>query len=123
MAKPAAKQKDNSKELQLRPRIMEHDLATKLRRAEGWLADGLNVNLVVAFRGEEQSEPAAQLCDTVLERLDGRARVDKPRRVQAGAWRVTLKPPPQKRTQPADAAQPAAAKARGSGLAEPAQAG
>lgn len=38
---PAAPSAPSAKELQLGPRIGQHDLRTKLRRAEGWLASGL----------------------------------------------------------------------------------
>lgn len=43
------------KELWLSPRIAEHDLNTRLRRAEEFLVDGHKVKLTVKFRGREMA--------------------------------------------------------------------
>ncbi|KAG2423966.1 hypothetical protein HXX76_014905 [Chlamydomonas incerta] len=98
-----------SKELQLRPRISEHDLATKLRRAEGWLEDGLRVQLVVEFKGgdEEGGRAAAALVDSVAGRLAAKGQAMGSKRQMKNSWLLTLKPaaPPKPAKQPAQAAQ------------------
>lgn len=43
------------KELWLTPRIAEHDLMTRLRRAEGFLKDGDRIMFRVKFKGREMS--------------------------------------------------------------------
>lgn len=48
-------QKNDLKTLQLRPRIEEHDLDTKLRKASGFLEEGHPVKVVMRMRGRERA--------------------------------------------------------------------
>ena len=43
------------KEVQLRPVTDAHDIQIKARNAQGWLADGCRVKVVVKFRGREMA--------------------------------------------------------------------
>lgn len=45
------------KELWLSPRIMEHDLNVRLKRADEFLEDGHKVKLTVKFKGREMAHP------------------------------------------------------------------
>ncbi|KAG2434447.1 hypothetical protein HYH02_012277 [Chlamydomonas schloesseri] len=96
--KPAQQQQQQqavpAKELQLRPRIGEHDLATKLKRAEGWLEDGLRVQLVVEFKGgdQEAASAAAALVESVVGRLAGKGQPMGSKRQMKSAWVLTMKP-------------------------------
>lgn len=47
------------KELWLSPRIAEHDLMVRLKRADEFLKDGHKVKLTVKFRGREMTHPEA----------------------------------------------------------------
>ena len=49
------------KEIKLRPRIGDHDLATKLGHARSFLEDGDKVKITVMFRGREISRPEVGL--------------------------------------------------------------
>lgn len=46
-----------TKEVWLSPRIQQHDLETRLRRAEEFLSDGDKVKLNVKFKGREMIHP------------------------------------------------------------------
>ncbi len=43
------------KEIQFRPNIEQHDLDTKIKKAEGFLQDGDKVKLVMQFKGREMA--------------------------------------------------------------------
>ena len=45
------------KEIKLRPRISDHDLATKIGQARNFLKSGHKVKITVMFRGRELSRP------------------------------------------------------------------
>lgn len=64
----AAKKGDEGglKELWLSPRIAQHDLETRLRRAQEFLDDGQKVKLTVKFRGREMGHQ--ELGRQVLEK-------------------------------------------------------
>jgi translation initiation factor IF-3 len=47
------------KEIKLRPRISDHDLATKIGQARNFLESGHKVKITVMFRGREISRPEA----------------------------------------------------------------
>lgn len=55
------------KEIRMRPKIGQHDISTKLRRAREFLGDGAKVRLRVRFRGRERSYP--EIGRKLLERL------------------------------------------------------
>lgn len=45
------------KEIWLSPRIAQHDLETRLRKAEEFLGDGNRVKLTIKFKGREMAHP------------------------------------------------------------------
>ncbi len=55
------------KEVKLRPKIEEHDLAFKLRHARRFLEEGDKVKFTLMFRGREVTHP--ELGERVLERV------------------------------------------------------
>lgn len=68
-AREAKKRQHNIqvKEVKLRPKIEEHDLAFKLRHARRFLEEGDKVKFTLMFRGREVTHP--QLGERVLHRV------------------------------------------------------
>lgn len=77
-ARKAQKQID-VKEIRLRPKTGEHDIAVGLRRARKFLEDGSKVKVRVRFRGREITHPevAIELLDRVAQDLGDVAEVEK----------------------------------------------
>lgn len=83
------------KEIKLRPRTDEHDLAFKLRNARRFLKDGKKVKVTVRFRGPELRRPelGREVLDTVAERLDEIADVEsRSRKVEGRCLTMMLAP-------------------------------
>lgn len=57
-----------AKVVRVRPKIDDHDLATKLRHARGFLEDGVPVVVELVYRGRELRRP--ELGRQVLERVE-----------------------------------------------------
>ena len=57
------------KEMKFRPKIDEHDYATKMRHVERFLQEGAKVKLTIMFRGREMAHPefGRQLIARVVE--------------------------------------------------------
>lgn len=74
------------KEVKLRPRTDDHDLAFKLRSARRFLEKGKSVKITVRFRGPELRRPeiGQQVLDTVVDELDGLAQVESRSRTLEG---------------------------------------
>ncbi len=74
------------KEVKLRPRTDDHDMAFKLRNARRFLEKGNNVKVTVRFRGPELRRPdlGQQMLDTVVDELDGVAHVESRSRTLEG---------------------------------------
>lgn len=77
-ARKAQKQAD-VKEIRMRPKTGEHDIAVRLRRARQFLGDGAKVKVRVRFRGREITHPevAKELLDRVANELEDIADVEK----------------------------------------------
>lgn len=77
-ARKAQKQID-VKEIRLRPKTGEHDIAVGLRRARKFLEDGSKVKVRVRFRGREITHPevAIELLDRVAQDLGDVAEIEK----------------------------------------------
>lgn len=73
-------QKTDTKQVKLRPNIGDHDLATKLAMAEGFLREGYQVKLTIMFRKREMRRPenGYELLSRATERLSDVARVETP---------------------------------------------
>lgn len=76
--------KKNAKDVQLKeiwltPRIAEHDLETRLRRVEEFLADGDRIMFRVKFKGREMAhtEFGFELLKKIFAKLDGKISVDR----------------------------------------------
>jgi translation initiation factor IF-3 len=67
------------KEIWLSPRIAEHDLQTRLRRAEQFMAAGDKVQLRVKFRGREMAHTQLgfELLNKIFEQFGEKIMVDR----------------------------------------------
>jgi translation initiation factor IF-3 len=68
------------KEVKLRPKTEDHDLAYKVKRLRNFLADNCKVKVTVMFRGREITHPdqARKLLDRVLELIGEDGNVEQP---------------------------------------------
>ena len=67
------------KEVRVRPKIAEHDIQVKVRKARKFLEDGDKVQINCLFRGREMAhkEVALQVMNHVFEYLQDIARVER----------------------------------------------
>ena len=67
------------KEIRLRPQISDHDLLTKLTKAQKFLANGAKLKFTVMFRGREMArmDVGFKLLERVSEVLEDVAKIDK----------------------------------------------
>ncbi len=80
------------KEIWLSPRIAEHDLETRLRRAEEFLTEGNKVLLRVKFKGREMAHTdlGFKLIESIKERLGGKAIVDREPKMEGRSITVIM---------------------------------
>ena len=73
-------QKTETKQVKVRPNISDHDLATKLGKAERFLRDGYQVKLTIMFRMREMRRPenGYDLLSRATDRLGDIAKVEVP---------------------------------------------
>jgi len=80
-AKAARKhqQQVNVREIKLRPKIADHDYATKKGHVERFLRGGGKVKVTIMFRGREQAHPerGQALLERLFEDLDGMAVIEQ----------------------------------------------
>jgi translation initiation factor IF-3 len=80
-AKAARKhqQQVNVREIKLRPKIADHDYATKKGHVERFLRGGDKVKVTIMFRGREQAHPerGQALLERLFEDLDGMAVIEQ----------------------------------------------
>jgi translation initiation factor IF-3 len=100
------------KEVRIKPKIDEHDLATKSRQALRFLEEGDKVKLTVMFRGREMAHPdiGRDLLLQMADQVGGVAIVEQPPRLEGRNMTMMLTPkkaPPT--AAPARAAAPAVA--------------
>ncbi len=60
------------KEMKFRPKIDQHDYATKMKHVERFLSDGFKVKLTIMFRGREVAHP--ELGMKILEKVSEQVR-------------------------------------------------
>ncbi|UCC90055.1 MAG: translation initiation factor IF-3 [Anaerolineales bacterium] len=74
-----AQKQTEVKEIRLRPKTGEHDIAYKVRDARRFLQKGAKVKVRIRFRGREITHPevAKELLDRVAEELSDVAEVEK----------------------------------------------
>jgi len=73
-----AQKKASIKEIQLRPKIADHDFLVKVKRAQRFIEEGSKVRVRLRFRGREitHQEIAQDLMDRMVEALENVAFVD-----------------------------------------------
>ena len=86
------------KEVRIRPKIDDHDLETKGRRAAKFLDDGDKVKLTVLFRGRENAHPeiGRALLDQLGELLRSHGNIEQAPRLEGKAMTMLLGPLKQK---------------------------
>ena len=106
------------KEVRIKPKIDEHDLATKSRQAQRFLEEGDKVKLTVMFRGREMAHPdiGRDLLLQLAEQLASVGLVEQPPRLEGRNLTMMLAPkkapgggPAGAAARPAVAPSPAAA--------------
>lgn len=72
------------KEIWLSPRIANHDLETRMRRVDEFLADGNKVKVTVRFRGREMAHPETghKVLAQALALLGDKIKVEKEARFE-----------------------------------------
>jgi translation initiation factor IF-3 len=82
------------KEIRLRPRTGEHDIAYKMRDARRFLQKGAKVKVRIRFRGREITHPelARELLDRVAEELQDVAVVEQEGRMEGHTMLMILAP-------------------------------
>ncbi|WP_221031083.1 translation initiation factor IF-3 [Actomonas aquatica] len=84
------------KEVELSPRIDDHDLVTKLRHAEEFLNEGAKVKLRLKFRGREMAhtEIGFQVMTRAIEELVGMGHADSEPKLNGRQINVMMTPHP-----------------------------
>jgi len=82
------------KEIRVRPKTGEHDIAFKLRKARQFLTAGSKVKVRVVFRGREITHPEVgrELLDEILEDLSDVAVVEQRARSEGRSMIMILAP-------------------------------
>lgn len=82
------------KELNMRPKIDEHDYQVKLRSALRFLQEGNRVKVIVRFRGRELAfqERGQELLRRIIEDLKDVGRVEQDIKSEGSSLTVTLAP-------------------------------
>ncbi|MCF3650924.1 translation initiation factor IF-3 [Synoicihabitans lomoniglobus] len=84
------------KEVELSPRIDDHDLITKLRHAEEFLNEGSKVKLRLKFRGREMAhtEIGFQVMKRAIEEISGMGHADSEPKLNGRQINVMITPHP-----------------------------
>jgi translation initiation factor IF-3 len=82
------------KEIRLRPKTGEHDIAYKIRDARRFLSRGAKVKVRIRFRGREITHPevAKDLLDRIAEDLSDVSIVEKPGQMEGRTMLMILAP-------------------------------
>ncbi len=115
------------KEVRLRPLTGEHDLLTKLKKAQEMLLEGDKVLITIFFRGREQAhkEHGRAMMERIKKELDEVAKVEHEVSMTGPRMQMTFLPkpgakPPKPKTIPPPAAPPAGGSAAPPGGGGPA---
>ncbi|MBX3070021.1 MAG: translation initiation factor IF-3 [Thermomicrobiales bacterium] len=89
------------KEVRIRPKIDDHDLETKGRRAAKFLDSGDKVKVTVLFRGREMAHPdiGRGLLDQLTEMLRSHGSIEQAPKLEGRTMTMTLAPLKQKQSQ------------------------
>src|SRR5262249_41084051 len=84
------------KEIKLRPKTDDHDIAFKVKAARRFLEAGHKVKFTVRFRGREITHPekAHEQLDIILKALEDVANVETRPMMEARAMSITVAPKP-----------------------------
>jgi translation initiation factor IF-3 len=82
------------KEIKLRPKTEEHDLAYKVKKLKGFLAENCKVKVTIMFRGREITHPeqARKLVDRLLEMVGDEVQVEQPAKFEGRNMVMILGP-------------------------------
>ncbi len=82
------------KEIRIRPNTGDHDLLTKLNKAQKFLSDGAKLKVTVMFRGREMSrkEAGRELLERVVNILEDVAKIDKGASLEGRRMSIILSP-------------------------------
>ena len=83
-----------TKEIRIRPNTGDHDLLTKLNKAQKFLSDGAKLKVTVMFRGREMSrkEAGRELLERVVNILEDVAIIDKGASLEGRRMSIILSP-------------------------------
>src|SRR5436309_5345207 len=95
------------KDIRMRPRTDEHDIAVKTRKIQEFLAEGDRVRVSVQFRGAEMRHPdlGRKLLDQIADVLKGTATIERPPAMEGRMMSMIVSrapgwEPPKKQTPP-----------------------
>ena len=82
------------KEIRIRPNTGDHDLLTKLNKAQKFLSSGAKLKVTVMFRGREMSrkEAGRVLLERVTNILEDIAKIDKEATMEGRRMSIILSP-------------------------------
>ena len=82
------------KEIRIRPNTGDHDLLTKLNKAQKFIASGAKLKITVMFRGREMSrqEAGMDLLKRVTKILEDVAKIDKEVNMEGKRMSIILSP-------------------------------
>ena len=82
------------KEIRIRPNTGDHDLLTKLNKAQKFIAAGAKLKVTVMFRGREMSrqEAGMDLLKRVVKILEDVAKIDKEASMEGRRMSMILSP-------------------------------
>ena len=82
------------KEIRIRPNTGDHDLLTKLNKAQKFISGGAKLKITVMFRGREMSrkEAGMALLKRVTDILDDVAKIDKEASMEGRRMSIILSP-------------------------------
>jgi translation initiation factor IF-3 len=87
-------QKTEVKEIRLRPKTGEHDVAFKVRGARRFLNDGLKVKVRVRFRGREITYPeiGREMLNRIAKELEDVSEIEQSPRMEGRSMLMILSP-------------------------------
>ena len=82
------------KEIRIRPNTGDHDLITKLNKAQKFISNGAKLKITVMFRGREMArkEAGMELLKRVVKILDDVAKIDKEASMEGRRMSMILSP-------------------------------
>ena len=82
------------KEIRIRPNTGDHDLLTKLNKAQKFIASGAKLKITVMFRGREMGmmKHGSKILDDIIEGLSDISKIDKDPSTEGRRISVVLSP-------------------------------